>query len=176
MITTTLGGDPGLHGAIGRLTATGDRLRVRVWDMPTLALSVGGKTRTRIDLHQLATLMAVLAAGEPALAVFEDLSGRPSTVRGADGKPRVQSGQWEQGFNCCAPVMAAAAAGVPYRMARPADWKRRLDVPADKDAARLRASQLFPDDAHQWARVKDDGRAEAALLSLYALRLFRGEM
>jgi hypothetical protein len=29
------------------------------------------------------------------------------------------------------------------------------------------ASQYFPDSADQWARVKDDGRAEAALIALY---------
>jgi hypothetical protein len=31
----------------------------------------------------------------------------------------------------------------------------------------LRASQLFPNQADQWKRVKDDGRAEALLIAYY---------
>lgn len=167
----TLGCDPGLSGAVALLDPSGLRPRVHVWEMPTLLLTVNGAERRRLDMHRLAALFMALGADSPALAVIEDLSGRPSTVRGADGKPRVQKGMWEQGFNCAAPVMAAAAAAIPYRMIRPAEWKGRLGVPADKDGARLRASQLFPDDAHQWARVKDDGKAEAAMLALYAFKL-----
>jgi hypothetical protein len=37
-----------------------------------------------------------------------------------------------------------------------------------KDAARKRACQLFPQVAGLFSRVKDDGRAEAALLAYYA--------
>ena len=42
-----------------------------------------------------------------------------------------------------------------------------MPEPADKDGARARASQLLPWAAHQWARAKDDGKAEASLIALY---------
>ena len=49
------------------------------------------------------------------------------------------------------------------------DWKAALNLSSAKSASREQASLTFPDDAAQWARVKDDGRAEAALLAWYAM-------
>jgi hypothetical protein len=46
-----------------------------------------------------------------------------------------------------------------------------LRVPAEKDGARARASQLIPAGASWWPLVKHDGRAEAALIALYGSRL-----
>jgi hypothetical protein len=43
-------------------------------------------------------------------------------------------------------------------------------VPAAKDGARARASQLLPGAADQWPLVKHDGRAEAALIALWGIR------
>jgi crossover junction endodeoxyribonuclease RuvC len=61
----------------------------------------------------------------------------------------------------------AYSAGVPVSFTRPQDWKKAVGIPvkADKGASRLRASQLFPQHAEQWKRVKDDGRAEALLIA-----------
>jgi crossover junction endodeoxyribonuclease RuvC len=63
-----------------------------------------------------------------------------------------------------------AALGVPMSFVAPATWKRALQVPAAKDGARARASQLLPAAAGHWPLVKHDGRAEAALIALYGLR------
>ena len=62
-----------------------------------------------------------------------------------------------------------AAAGVPFSFVRPEAWKRAVGIPAgaEKGASRLRASQLFPESVDRWARVKDDGLAEAALIAYY---------
>jgi crossover junction endodeoxyribonuclease RuvC len=49
-------------------------------------------------------------------------------------------------------------------------WKKSLGVPADKYAARMRASQLLPEFAHNWPLKKHDGRAEASLISLYGIK------
>lgn len=65
-----------------------------------------------------------------------------------------------------------AALGIPMTVVSPVTWKRALGVPAAKDGARARASQLLPDAAAHWQRVKDHGRAEAALIALYGLRRF----
>lgn len=61
-----------------------------------------------------------------------------------------------------------AAAGVPYSFVRPAEWKRGVGIVAgaEKGASRLRAKQLFPG-TDFFDRVKDDGRAEAALIAYY---------
>lgn len=58
-------------------------------------------------------------------------------------------------------------AGVPTFEVDPSAWKKTMRLSTDKNASRALASQYFPDCADQWARVKDDGRAEAALIALY---------
>ena len=58
-------------------------------------------------------------------------------------------------------------AGVPTFEVDPSAWKKTMRLSTDKNASRALASQFFPDSADQWARVKDDGRAEAALIALY---------
>jgi hypothetical protein len=60
--------------------------------------------------------------------------------------------------------------GIPIREVRPAEWKAALNLSSNKAASREMAGLIFPDDAEQWARVKDDGRAEAALIAWYGLK------
>lgn len=57
---------------------------------------------------------------------------------------------------------------IPFREERPSKWKPALGLSKDKNASRQMAMQVFPDDADLFKRVKDDGRAEAALLAMYA--------
>ena len=58
----------------------------------------------------------------------------------------------------------------------PQRWKKALSLGQGKDAARARASQLLPAHAHYWQRVKDDGRAEAALIAVYGQRTLAGHV
>ena len=46
-----------------------------------------------------------------------------------------------------------------------------MAIPKAKDGARARASELLPSYSHLWQRVKDDGRAEAALIALWGARM-----
>ena len=64
--------------------------------------------------------------------------------------------------------MVLTANFIPYRVVTPQAWKRWHGLKGDKDASRLLASQLMPKAAHQWPLKKHDGRAEAALIALYA--------
>jgi len=49
---------------------------------------------------------------------------------------------------------------------RPVDWKRKMGlVGKNKDASRGLATELFPEFADRFKRVKDDGLAEAALIA-----------
>jgi crossover junction endodeoxyribonuclease RuvC len=69
--------------------------------------------------------------------------------------------------------MAVVAAGCELVRVTPPIWKFGVGIDADpkadtkarKNASRARAIELFPDYAHLFARVKDDGRAEAALMA-----------
>ena len=66
------------------------------------------------------------------------------------------------------------ALGVAVTLVTPAKWKATLRVPADKSASRQRAAQLWPGLAGTFARVKDDGRAEAAMIGLYGANTLHG--
>jgi crossover junction endodeoxyribonuclease RuvC len=63
-----------------------------------------------------------------------------------------------------------AAAGIPATFIAPAAWKRAVGIPPGregaKDAARAEALRRWPSHAALFARVKDDGRAEAALIGV----------
>lgn len=63
---------------------------------------------------------------------------------------------------------AASSIGIPVQVVRAADWKRKASVPADKGAARQMASRMWPGASDKFSRVKDDGRAEAALMGRWA--------
>lgn len=53
-----------------------------------------------------------------------------------------------------------------YRV-RPAVWKKHFGLTADKDASRMKASQVAPQCAGIWRRASLDGPAEAFLIALY---------
>lgn len=55
--------------------------------------------------------------------------------------------------------------GWPLHTVTPAKWKKALGLGKDKGASRAMAARLWPDHAALFARVKDDGRAEAALIA-----------
>lgn len=167
-MTVICGIDPGLSGALAFYdTATG---AVETIDMPTLALSRSGKARREVDPHALAALLWRRHCGH---AVVEHVTPMPS-----DGEPdstgrRRRQGSasgfaFGKGFGVIIGVLAAVS--VPMTLVRAGRWKKALDVPAAKDGARSRASQLLPAGSDQWRLVKHDGRAEAALLALYGVR------
>ena len=61
-----------------------------------------------------------------------------------------------------------ALCSTPVEIIEPSVWKRFWHLPGkDKEAARQKALQLFPDAHAALARKRDHGRAEASLIVLY---------
>ncbi|MEM6833957.1 MAG: hypothetical protein AAF562_10080 [Pseudomonadota bacterium] len=148
-----LGIDPGLNGAIVCLH---DDAMV-ISDMPTLSVQRGKTTKRFVDPHALHGVIASLPKITAcALEQVSAMPGQGATSMFSFGR---SYGVLEGVLACC---------GVPYTEVRPHAWKKALQVPAGKDAARARASQLLPDYSHNWPLKKHDGRAEAALLARYA--------
>jgi hypothetical protein len=159
-----LGVDPGLSGAIAAVNEDDDLLSVL--DMPLLKLKRGGAARNEIDVTELARLVDDLCQTEKVgLAVIEQAQTIPGTAM-----PR-QALQTGYNFGLARGVVAAQFA--PTETVPPKVWKRAMACPKEKDGARARASQLLPRHAGLWALKKHDGRAEAALIALYAARLYR---
>jgi crossover junction endodeoxyribonuclease RuvC len=61
---------------------------------------------------------------------------------------------------------------IPIHKTKPFIWKPLMGLTKDKDLSRKKAKELFPSRAADFNRVKDDGRAEAALLAKFGERIF----
>jgi hypothetical protein len=68
------------------------------------------------------------------------------------------------------PVAGDGALAVPLLHVAPQTWKRHFNLPAEKEAARQRAIELWPGSAADLARKCDHGRAEAALIGLWGVQ------
>jgi crossover junction endodeoxyribonuclease RuvC len=163
-----LGVDPGLTGAIARYEpATGD---LRIEDVPTFSLPKAGKNRSEVDLMSLARIVDDMVGAEVVSTVvfIEQVNAMPS-IPGKNGERRSMGAQSAFNFGKTAGVLLGVCAAHFLRIEQvaPRTWKTALKVPAAKDGARARASQMLPRHTHLWTRVKDDGRAEAALIAVY---------
>lgn len=154
-----LGIDPGLSGAVMRFDSdTG--LPSYVCDMPVF--EINGKRR--LDLQTLACAL------DTANALFR-YRGLKAVIEEPNAMPgQGVSSMFKFGFCCGATQGIVAAFEIPVTLVRPNIWKRALGLTADKDSARMMASRLWPQCAGLWARKKDDGRAEAALLAWYGFK------
>jgi crossover junction endodeoxyribonuclease RuvC len=156
----TIGIDPGLSGAVAVFYPPDIPIRGRgilVHDTPTFTLIRNKRKKREIDVYALADLLRRI--NEPdSHAYVEQVGAMPG-----QGVSSVFS--FGKSFGIVLGVLAALS--IPVTLVTPQAWKKALGVPAAKDGARARASQLMPRATDLWARVKDDGRAEAALLAYF---------
>lgn len=151
-MTTYLGIDNGLKGAL----AFYDGAELMIYDMPTF-----DGDRKAIDIQALKLL---ILKDTPAHVLLEELTPMPK-ISGLTAFSMGQSQGIVKGL--------LSAFNIPFTLTRPAQWKKVMACPADKDAARKRASELLPEHAHNWTLKKDDGKAEAALLALMVWEKYR---
>lgn len=150
-----IGIDPGASGGIALVEKTSEGTHLRgVWDMPTVQI-VGGKRR--VNAPMLADIISRLPT--TALIISEQVSAMP-------GQGVVSMFAFGRAAGIVEGV--AAGAGLDLELVLPVKWKRALDlIGKDKSASRALAAEAFPKHAVSFARVKDDGRAEAALIALW---------
>lgn len=147
--------DPGASGAIAWLDDFGHLIAVR--DLPVTkgeglmpsVLAEWLREPNRLPVH----------------AFVERVAARPGAG---------VSGMFNFGRDYGQILGVMAALGVPVTLVTPSKWKGSLRIPADKSASRARAAQLWPGLAGTFARVRDDGRAEAALIGLYGSHVMQG--
>ncbi len=148
-----VGIDPGYKGAIAWLSDDG--VLVDVVDMPIAKY----RGKTRIVAPEVARLLDVRSV-ETAMVIIEATGARPG---------QGVTSMYNFGFGCGIMEGICAAMFLPYFYVAPQTWKRQMGVGADKTACREMAQKLWPGAAHQFRRVKDDGRADAALLARWAV-------
>jgi crossover junction endodeoxyribonuclease RuvC len=145
-----IGIDPGLGGALALL----DNGHLEIFDMPTIQ----DGTKRRVDHCQLAVILDVWAKWQGISCVIEKVASMPGNGH---------AGAFTFGRAAGVVVGAVAANFIPIIEVTPQVWKRATRTPTDKDGARLRASEIWPEYAALWPLKKHDGRAEAALIALY---------
>ena len=141
--------DPGLTGAIA-IYYPDNPGRVAVYDMPTVGSAVNA-----------AALHGVIERHAPDVAVIERVGPMPR-----DGV--MQAWRFSAAFTTAQVVCALS--NVPIVLITPSQWKKAMKLPggkAAKDQSRTLAIATFPSCADAFARKKDAGRAEAALLAIY---------
>lgn len=144
-----LGVDPGAYGALALLA---DGALVRVVDMPIVIVRRGKTDKAEVDGHSLARLVSEMA---PDIGIVE-------LVGGMTGQSA--SAAFNFGRSAGAPEYIMQALGVRTERVAPIRWKKALNIKPGKDDSRHAAMKLWPAHAASFARKKDDGRAEAALI------------
>jgi crossover junction endodeoxyribonuclease RuvC len=150
-----VGVDPGATGAIAVICGA----TARVYDVPTVQVKRGRTHKTRVDVFQLHQMCARIATLSPDIVCIEDTWG----ITGQSAPAAFAFGQ-----TCGYLEMAFIAVGMRVQRVSPQRWKADMRVTADKGTARRAAAAAFPAHADQFKRVKDDGRAEATLIALWA--------
>jgi crossover junction endodeoxyribonuclease RuvC len=129
-----------------------------VVDMPTFELVKANKKSRTIDAYHVAELLWREGCGHIFVEVQQT---RPGQSAQAVSKTFT-------GYGIVLGVVAAL--GIPLTHVNPRVWKAALKVPAAKDGARARASELIRGGAAHWPLVKHHGRAEACLVGLWGVR------
>lgn len=163
MRTLFLGVDPGLNGALALFDRgqPGGKL-IDVIDVPTVETKQKNNRRI-VDLPRLALWVDSHAAGIK-YAIIEDVG----VMTGREGV--VGMFRFGQAAGGIAGVIAGCS--IPSIFVKPAIWKTLCGLSSDKNLSRTVATKLFPKSSHLWARKKDDGRAEAAVLAHFGAERF----
>lgn len=159
-MATIVGIDPGLKGAISIVNDDGVEVVVPI---PIVKSSGRGNEVMWQELHR--TTKVLISKHLPDAIYIERVGARPGQGVSSMFKFGYVSGGL---YALMVPYM------LPITMVTPQAWKRTLKIPASKDGARLRASELFPNEAHLFTRIKDDGVAEASLIAEYGRRELTG--
>ena len=141
-----VGLDPGLTGAVAILNPGGHL--IDVYDLPVI-----GK---HINAAELATYEGWRSNPTGFHAVIEQVASRP-------GQSSVATFTFGHGVGSIEATFAVL--GVPLTRVTPATWKKHFGLGKDKNDSRRKATELWPAKSSYFARVKDDGRAEAALIA-----------
>lgn len=148
-----IGIDPGVNGAIAILQSDGTL--VQVFETPAVEILVGGKLKRRISAEMLAAELR-LYADQGAVAFVEQVGAMP-------GQGVSSMFAFGEAFGLVKGVLAGMS--IPFSSVTPGKWKKALLLNAGKDGSRAKAAALWPKHAGEFRRVKDDGKAEAALIA-----------
>jgi len=150
-----IGIDVGLNGAIAMLN--GESLN-DVVDMPTVTLDRNGKAKRQISIPELVAIIDDFKPDEAYCERVFAMSGQGVTSVFSFGRS----------LGAIEGILGARL--IKTTLVTPQAWQKAMGVSGGKDGARARAMEVFPWSAGLFKRVKDDGRADAALIAAWGLR------
>lgn len=152
-----LGVDPGASGALVILDTDDNNLTV--FDMPCVEVKRGTRNVRQVSAQLVVDLLHGHALSHAFVEKVGAMPGQGVASMFAFGR--------------AAGVIEGVLAGlcIPTTYVPPQEWQKAMRVTGGKDGARSRAAQLWPGQATYFSRVKDDGRADAALIAAYGAKL-----
>jgi len=141
--------DPGLTGGISFIHGV-DIVASRV-----PVTSVGGK-----KFLNLVEIIKLLDLYKPTMVFIEKQQSMPN---------QGVASTFKTGFNYGIYIGLFTALGIAYAEVSPRKWKKELEVPADKNLARDKASELMPQAANSWLLKCEDGVAESAMIAYWGI-------
>jgi crossover junction endodeoxyribonuclease RuvC len=152
-----VGIDPGLSGAIAFVN---DGELLSVADLPLVEVQHGKGSRKELSPALLHDML-----------IHTDFRIGKAIVEHVGASPQMGSvSAFRFGENFGAILAVLACCGIRTELVRPAAWKKAMALGPDKALSRAMAIKLWPMQSEYFARVKDDGRAEAALLAEFGRR------
>jgi crossover junction endodeoxyribonuclease RuvC len=151
-----LGIDPGASGALVLLST--DTGSLEIYDMPTVEIKRGQRNVRQVNAGML---VDIIKQAKPDAAFVESVHAMPG---------QGVSSMFAFGRALGLLEGALAGLGVPFTLIPPREWTAAMRVKGGKDGSRSRVADLFPSFAKEFARVKDDGRADAALIAAYGAK------
>lgn len=156
-----LGVDPGALGAIAAIDENG--VLVAVHDMPYELVKIGNTKKKRVLPEKIQQIVSEMQSNlflYQSVAWVEKVGARP-------GQGVSSCFAFGEAYGLVRGVLAGLC--IPTYTVTPTVWKKALKLDSGKKSSRLMAMDQWPEDAGVFKRVKDDGRAEAALLAMYGL-------
>lgn len=158
---TVAGIDPGKSGALAVIYPTG----IAFCDVPRIKLR--GKDKPAWSEWHTEWSMA-LEFGCVDLIVIEDVSARP-------GQGVTSMFTFGRSLGYVHAIVAGVRPRPRIEFVTPAVWKGKLGLlNSGKGASREKCRALYPSTMADLQRVKDDGRAEAALIAHYGKTFLQG--
>jgi crossover junction endodeoxyribonuclease RuvC len=150
--------DPGQTGAVAIIYC--DSKTVTLIDTPTEQVKKGKTNKTEYLPSSMAEILRTIKIDHVYIEKVGAMPGQGVTSMFGFGK----------GFGLWLGILAGLR--IPYTLVTPQAWKKNLmEGISDKDAARGKAMQLYPDCTRELSRKKDIGRADALLIAEYGRRI-----
>ncbi len=152
----SLGIDPGSKGAIAIFSEAG--ALVAIHDMPVIKMKVGKTMRERVSPHGIFDLLWPMDIQTATVEKVGGMTGQSA------------SAAYTFGYSCGVIEGVLIGLRVATTFVTPQSWKKSFGLAADKGNARQCAMRLWPEKSALFARVKDDGRAESALIGRFGMQ------